>query len=321
MIELTTQCPQCRYRFDVNLEQLQQRKGLLRCAQCAHIFDAYECAVADAVSPPKKAMAITPLRVPYLRTHFIGNRPLAGGIVSPKSTPKPQVLTRPIRSAQPIQAAVDVGTDQNPYSDIRVYLDASTVPAAGTQAQGLASEPQTANIPKPKPYYEGQENASWMRFFWRVLFALLLLIMMAQLLYVYRAQIANSVPLTRPVLQWLCEGMDCDLPYMREINAIEVRQSSLQELPALSSGSTYAYQLQLQLKNNLAWSQEWPTLVLSFSDAAAAGLATIAIDPAEYLSVDQAGLPFESGALQSIRVPVEIQGKKINGFSVEKYYP
>ena len=81
------------------------------------------------------------------------------------------------------------------------------------------------------------------------------------------------------------------------------------------------YRLQLQLKNNLAWPQEWPTLVLSFNDAAAAGMATMAIEPSQYLPADQVGLPFAAGAQQSIRLPVVIKGKKINGFSVDKYYP
>lgn len=326
MIELTTQCPQCRHRFDVSLDQLQQRKGLLRCGQCAHIFDAYECAVTTPASLTSKAP--TPLRVPYLRTHFIGDTPLASGIELPKPKPKkPEVMSRPIRSTQPIQAAVSLDPDQNPYSDIRVYLDTPTVSSIEGPAPITASAPpfspssSSHSAIRPRPYYKGQQTSSWLESFWRLLFALLLLLIMAQLLYIYRVQIANSVPFTRPVLQWMCDGMDCDLPYMREVNAIEVRQSSLQELPALSSGSTYAYQLQLQLKNKLAWPQEWPTLVLSFSDAATAGMATIAIDPADYLSADQEGLPFEAEALQSIRVPVVVQGKKINGFSIEKYYP
>lgn len=302
MIELTTQCPQCRHQFDVSLEQLQQRKGLLRCGQCAHIFDAYECAVTAPVSQPVNAPLVSSLRAPHLRTHFIGHTPLASGIKPPKA----------IRSPQPIQPEL------NAYSDIRVYLDAeSSVPEPEPT---LISAP-TSSVPRPRPYYAGQQSAASTGFFWRLLFTLLMLLMGLQLLYVYRVQIANRVPLTRPVLQWLCEGIDCDLPYMREISAIEVRQSALQELSALSSGNTYAYQLQLQLQNKLAWPQEWPTLVLSFSDAAAAGMATIAIEPAEYLSADQADLPFAANAQQSIRVPVVIEGKKINGFSVEKYYP
>ncbi|MFC3330945.1 MJ0042-type zinc finger domain-containing protein [Paenalcaligenes hominis] len=61
MIELTTQCPQCQHQFDVTLEQLQQRKGLLRCPRCAQIFDAYECAVAKAQTAPSVSSITEPV--------------------------------------------------------------------------------------------------------------------------------------------------------------------------------------------------------------------------------------------------------------------
>ena len=309
MIELTTKCPQCRHRFEVTLKQLQQRKGLLRCGQCAHIFDAYECAVtADGVAEASS-----------LRTHFIGDIPLASGVVL--STPEP---------------SPDPDPDFNPYSDIRVYLDReptiseSPTGAEATQAQGLhaftvpqeSEAASTALQLHPDPYYKGQRKSSKPSAFWTVLLLLLMLIMLLQLLYIYRVQIVNTLPVTRPVLQSLCRVVDnCDLPYMREIDAIEVRQGTLRELPAKSSEGTYAYQLQLLLKNRLAWPQEWPTLVLSFSDAATAGLATIAIAPEEYLSAAQLAQPFAAHSQQSIQVPVFIKDKKINGFSIEKYYP
>lgn len=44
-MELTTRCPQCDTAFPVSLEQLQLRKGYIRCIRCAHIFDGFEAAV------------------------------------------------------------------------------------------------------------------------------------------------------------------------------------------------------------------------------------------------------------------------------------
>lgn len=317
MIELTTKCPQCRHCFEVTLKQLQQRKGLLRCGQCAHIFDAYECAVTT-----EEAV----LEASSLRTHFIGDTPLASGVESLSSSASASVFTS---IPEP-----DADSTLNPYSDIRVYLDRepsiadSPTGAEATQAQGLSAfaeqkeAPQTALQLHPDPYYKGQEKRSKPSVFWGVLLLLLMVIMLMQLLYIYRVQLVNTLPVTRPVLHSLCRFVtDCDLPYMREIDAIEVRQGTLRELPAQSTEGTYAYQLQLLLKNRLAWPQEWPTLVLSFSDAATAGLATIAIAPEAYLPAAQLAQPFASGAQQTIQVPVFIEGKKINGFSIEKYYP
>lgn len=47
-MELTTRCPNCETVFAVALEQLQLRKGYIRCIQCAHIFDAYEAVVPES---------------------------------------------------------------------------------------------------------------------------------------------------------------------------------------------------------------------------------------------------------------------------------
>lgn len=352
MIELTTQCPQCHHRFDVNLEQLQQRKGLLRCAQCAHIFDAYACAV-EGQDPP----STTP--VPPIVPQFDELPSESALVVSSLPTPdlppvspaekvslEPLVITtraRPksiITSSQPIQSTVEI--ESEPYSDIRVYLHTEDVSKANTSLEPVIpplesdsvygdsndftftpdSYRSSTRLPDPQEQDTDQENhSSWARWLWGMMFWILLLVLVAQVIYVYRSHIANTVSFTRPVLQWMCDEIECDLPYMREIDAIEVRQSALQQQPNFGKEQHYAYQLQLQIKNNLAWAQEWPTLVVSFSDAAAAVMATMAISPDQYLSPSQLSRPFEAGTQQSIRVPVNVKNKKINGFTVDKYYP
>ena len=47
-MDLTTRCPQCGTIFSASLEQLQLRKGYIRCISCAHIFDGFEAVVSGA---------------------------------------------------------------------------------------------------------------------------------------------------------------------------------------------------------------------------------------------------------------------------------
>lgn len=54
-MDLTTRCPQCGDEFPVSLQQLQLRKGYIRCANCAHIFDAYEAVVPATTAEPAVA--------------------------------------------------------------------------------------------------------------------------------------------------------------------------------------------------------------------------------------------------------------------------
>ena len=51
-MELNTRCPQCETVFPVALEQLQLRKGYIRCIQCAHIFDGFEAVVPNGSARP-----------------------------------------------------------------------------------------------------------------------------------------------------------------------------------------------------------------------------------------------------------------------------
>ena len=308
MIELSTQCPQCQHRFTVTLQQLQQRKGLSRCAQCAHIFDAYECAVPGSSSTkPIAARSV-------LREHFIGKTPLRHGVIL---APLVHSRKKTINSAQPIQSDTEPS-----FSDIRVYLDRDeSVPSikqASIHTDRVMFNPEPRSAPAVG--FSPVVKQSWSSTFWAVVFWLLLLCALIQLVYVYRVQIVNTVGFTRPALQLMCDKVGCDLPYMREISAIEITHSRLQEQARFDSGAPYAYYLQLQLNNNLTWAQEWPTLVISFSDAAAATLATIAVSPQQYLTPSQQGLPFRAGGQHSVRLPVRIANKKINGFSVDKYY-
>ncbi len=315
MIELTTQCPQCQHRFDVSLEQLQQRKGVLRCPRCAQIFDAYEC----AVTKPHAPMATLRDPSPPATGPIIKTRAQAAKS-APISAPAPVSVTTPtvaaIRSTQPIQSP----PPDEPVEDIRVYLTREPELPADTvldELKGLRAEPRRLSQQSSSSAHTSDSG----RLLWRAVVFVLLVITVLQLLYVYRAQIANTVRFTRPVLELMCEGVGCTIPYMREINAIEIRQTALQQQPNFEQNGRYAYLLQLQMKNTLPWAQEWPTLVVSFSDASAAVLATVAISPDEYLPPSQRSRPFEPGAQIQLRLPVQLPDKQINGFIVEKYYP
>ncbi|RZN09481.1 MJ0042-type zinc finger domain-containing protein, partial [Bordetella pertussis] len=50
---LTTRCPQCGAAFRVVADQLRVRNGLVRCGECATVFDGRACLVPapDAGAP------------------------------------------------------------------------------------------------------------------------------------------------------------------------------------------------------------------------------------------------------------------------------
>lgn len=209
------------------------------------------------------------------------------------------------------------------------------------------------------------------------LFVLILVVgALLQAAYVYRAQIALSVPFTRPALQSFCAYLGCEVPYLRVISSIEITYSRLSaesapakqaESSAAAQGQTTAaqiaiegvgteaalaaetdskavsgadeaarnpeadqdgagqsrgqyYLLQLGLHNQATLPQEWPTLMVTFNDAAATVLARIEIAPEQYLNSAQRSGPFLPGQTVELRLQVHARDHTINGFKVEKFF-
>ncbi|MBV6305370.1 DUF3426 domain-containing protein [Candidimonas humi] len=79
-MELSTQCPRCGTVFPATLEQLQLRKGYIRCVNCAHIFDGYEAVVAgeqarDAAAGSAPDPAVAPVSPPQAAPVQVPNDP------------------------------------------------------------------------------------------------------------------------------------------------------------------------------------------------------------------------------------------------------
>src|SRR5690606_34508035 len=96
-MELTTRCPQCGTTFSATLQQLQLRKGFIRCINCAHIFDGYEAVVeTDKSSTPAEPEPMVPAA-----------RPL---VAPPLIIPARSASEAPVRPAPAARHAEDVGT-------------------------------------------------------------------------------------------------------------------------------------------------------------------------------------------------------------------
>ncbi|CAM5212712.1 hypothetical protein CDEF62S_06097 [Castellaniella defragrans] len=65
------------------------------------------------------------------------------------------------------------------------------------------------------------------RFFGSLLIVVLVLLFVAQLVYVYRGQVAQFVPGVRPWLEQACVPLRCRVPYARDISQISITGSAL----------------------------------------------------------------------------------------------
>ncbi|MCC2597051.1 DUF3426 domain-containing protein [Pusillimonas sp. MFBS29] len=180
--------------------------------------------------------------------------------------------------------------------------------------------------------HDGAHRGSMGRLLWGVLVLLGVLLLLAQLVYVYRAPIANNVPALRPVLENACVSLECRIPYARQIDQIAIMSSSLRSgTPAAAVAAAApdaaakgddapVMLLQLVLRNNYDKPQEWPTLVLDLTDLSGTRVARKNLPPQSYLPAEILSGPFRAGSEISIEVPIVMKEAKVNGYQLDKFF-
>ena len=90
----------------------------------------------------------------------------------------------------------------------------------------------------------------------------LALLLVLQLLLADRARLAGDAH-WRPLLQALCGALRCDLPPWREPTAFTLLQRDVRQHPARPG----TLRVSATFRNDARWSQPWPRLTLTLSDA------------------------------------------------------
>jgi predicted Zn finger-like uncharacterized protein len=388
-MDLTTRCPQCGATFSASLQQLQLRKGFIRCVDCAHIFDGYEAVVAPGSSPTPPAPLVAVPSVPPAVSPRSPD-PLATRSPEPfaERIPEPIVPRSPASShtgpaASGGRFTISGGTGavahdsvQDPIFQIGASpagpdpkeprIGGAAEPAAreprvspvrlGGPADGGASMGAVSGLPAADPIYveprgrlhgaapaDGSDgflkgpaagSAPWVGVFWSVLTLAGLVLLAAQVLYVYRAQIANQVPALRPMLEQACVSLACKVPYARRIDQITVTNSALRAVPGPatpadpkkapasknSPDEPSQMILQFTLRNAYDKPQEWPTMVLDLKDFSGTIVARKNLAPTEYLAPDTLSRPFPASSEQSVSLPIKLDGVKVNGYQLDKFF-
>lgn len=323
-MDLTTRCPQCGTVFQASLPDLQLRKGYIRCVQCSHIFDGYAEVVSDTSGVPAH-----PPAQPYQDPVFPPQHPTAASTPSWVGGEAPPQVFRSGRTLAASDETSVVGPD-----DFRVEPQIESPDRPGpfvVEARpGRISQGGTA-----APLLRQNDAPSWwaglVRLLARVLLLLLIALLGAQLLYVYRAQLAQAVPAMRPWLEQACVPLHCQVPYARDLARLTITGSALKiqddvsgapEAGADAASSTVQhFVLQATLRNQSEHAQEWPTLVLDLKDAAGTLLVRRNVSPLEYLGAEAAKHPFAARGEVLVQVPLTLNGLRINGYQLDLFYP
>ena len=198
--------------------------------------------------------------------------------------------------AEPVLEEISPGTsvvpDENAYVDVDVdvpEIQTSAVIAPSTPVPHAVAAPsfirqtaRTATNPR---------TAKWQ---WAVLVVLSLLLVL-QVLVADRARLAADEN-WRPIITRLCDALGCDVPAWHQPGAFAMLSRDVRPIIGTPGG----LHVQATFRNDAAWTQDWPVLQLSLSDADGRVVGTRAFTPAEYLgkSATQAGLaPGQSASI------------------------
>lgn len=202
-------------------------------------------------------------------------------------------------------------------------LAAAAEPILGDARTRYSSATDVGRAPPEFLDQDRQERRGLLRKVWGYACLLGLLALGLQLLYVYRIDIANSVPALRPALEAACKPLGCTVGYARRLERIAISSSSLQPptgAAAIDDGRTRLV-LNLVLRNRYDKPQHWPALVLDLTDLSDTVVVRRVLMPENYLTPEQLRGPFGPAGELKISVPIEVTGVQVNGYQLDKFFP
>ena len=165
------------------------------------------------------------------------------------------------------------------------------VPPAGSRSHGHA--PSFTRTPAPTVI--APRAAKWQ---WAAVFVLASLLLV-QVLVADRARLAAEAG-WRPMITALCSALRCSVPAWHQPGAISMLSRDVSPL----AGSNGGLDVRATFRNDARWSQPWPVLLLSLSDADGRVLGSRAFLPHEYLGPDATQTELAPG--QSARIALKL---------------
>lgn len=315
-MSLVTRCPKCHSDFVVKLEQLQALDGLVRCGACAHIFDGFASlqsqlpTLTQRPASPAEASAVLKPRTEPVEPAVLRQRTerVEQPVLSARAEPEvPSVLRSRTESTREPQTEShrDAQSSVTILGESRLRVEGASV--GRTQPEFLVDEVDTPRL---------------MYLLWGLASALALALLLIQLAYVYRNDLATQFPSLRPALQSLCTTLKCDVSLRRYLERISVSVTAFErQAGADQEGRPVEMTLRFSLRNRLNQSQPWPHLSLELTDASGTVVLRKRLSPNEYLPKSLVDQPFAKGQEVNLVLPVSVTGLQINGYTLKPFFP
>jgi predicted Zn finger-like uncharacterized protein len=195
--------------------------------------------------------------------------------------------------------------------------------------EAAASQPPDATLP-PEPEISLSESESEFEFgprqrresrlaaaVWAVGCVLAGLVLVGQIAYAYRGELAARWPASQPALAGACRVLGCTIPLPRHPDLISLESSEL----AAERGVAGVLTLSAVLRNRAGFAQAYPALELTLTDVQERPLARRVLAPADYLGARAVRAPaFAAGSETSFRLHIDAAGLGASGYRLYVFY-
>ncbi|EHK67410.1 MJ0042 family finger-like domain-containing protein [Achromobacter arsenitoxydans SY8] len=259
---------------------------------------------------------VEPPRAPYVGqpAGYRGEPVVAG------RSGEPTIAWNPGRQRDDVR---DAERDDEYEAEDELDQDSGREPVLGETRTRYSSATDVGRAPPEFLDQDRQERHGLWRKLWGYACLIGLIALGLQLLYVYRTDIANSVPAVRPALEAVCKPLGCTVGYARRLERIGISSSSLQPptgAAAIDDGRSRLV-LNVMMHNRYDKPQHWPALVLDLTDLSDTVVVRKVLMPENYLTPQQLSGPFGPNGELKISVPIEVTGVQVNGYQLDKFFP
>lgn len=228
--------------------------------------------------------------------------PTAGSGAAPGQAPAQEDAT-----AEPVEASDGIAADAVPPTAVAAAIPAPEATPRPSRAAGRAA-PSFAR----RSLAAADGAAAGRRWPLPAAVAALSLLLVLQWLLADRARLAAD-PAWRPVVAGACALLRCSLPPWHEPSAFILLERDVRPHPEAAD----ALRITASFRNDAAWAQAWPEVVLTLNDIDGRPLGKRAFTAAEYLDGAPPSALVESGQGAVIRMDVLEPGPGAVGFSFD----
>ena len=326
-MSLITRCPKCHSDFVVKLEQLQALDGLVRCGTCSHIFDGFATLESQLPTLTQRP-GVEPVR-------FSTPTAINATAASATSTAEPVVLRHRAERNEPLESREQevpepavFTTRADAESSKRFSFSAKPAEHVAESSGTILGESRlrgdgpSVGRTQPEFLVDEVDTPRLKMLLWSLASVLALGLLVIQLAYVYRNDIATQLPALRPAVETLCAKLGCEVSLRRYIERISVSVIAFERhASSAQEGQPVEMSLKFSLRNRLNQAQPWPGLSLELTDASGTVVLRKRMSPNEYLPAQFADKPFAANQEVSLILPVAVTGLQINGYTLKPFFP